>query len=96
MQFYAERVPEKIDGLAGAVGVPDSVTDTQARADRAVAIMEKMVNDVEIDRNLGNYDVKKSDLRGYAEAAVATRRLMLQSPVDATIEDVEAVLQAIY
>ena len=96
MQFYAERVPEKIDGLAGAVGVPDSVTDTQARADQAVAIMKKMVNDVEIDRNLGNYDVKKSDLRGYAEAAVATRRLMLQSPVDATVEDVEGILEEIY
>ena len=96
MRFYAERVPEKIDGLAGAVGVPDSVTDSQERADQAVAIMEKMVNDVEIDQKLGNYRVEESDLRDYAETTVATRRLMLQSPVDATVEDVEAVLQSIY
>jgi alcohol dehydrogenase class IV len=96
MQFYAERVPEKIDGLAGAVGVPDSVIDKQARADQAVAIMEKMVDDVEIDRKLGNHGVNESDIRGFAEATVATRRLMLQSPVDATVEDVEAVLQGIY
>ena len=96
MRFYAERVPEKIDGLAGAVGVPDSVTDSQERADQAVAIMEKMVTDVEIDQKLGNYGVAESDLHDYAETTVATRRLMLQSPVDATVEDVEAVLQSIY
>ena len=96
MRFYAERVPEKIDGLAGAVGVPDSVTDSQERADQAVAIMERMVTDVEIDQKLGNYGVAESDLHDYAETTVATRRLMLQSPVDATVEDVEAVLESIY
>ena len=96
MRFYANRAPEQINRLAGAVGVSDSVTDQQARADQAVGIMEKMVNDVEIDRKLGNYGVKEEDLQGIAETTVATRRLMLQSPVDATVQDVLGMLQGIY
>ena len=96
MRFYADRVPEKIDGLASAVGVSDSITDKQARADETVAIMQEMVDDVEIDRKLGHYDLEEADIPGLAEATVATRRLMLQSPVDATVEDVQTILESIY
>jgi alcohol dehydrogenase len=96
MRFYVERTPEKIAALAGPLLVADSVTGGPARAAAALDIIERLIGGLGFDLDLKSYGVKREDLRDMAEVTAATKRLMQQSPVEATADEVEQLFESIY
>ncbi|HJO06867.1 MAG TPA: iron-containing alcohol dehydrogenase [Chloroflexota bacterium] len=96
MRFYVERAPEKIAALADPLLVADSVTGGPARAAAALDIMEGLIGGLSFDLDLKSYGVKREDLHNMAEVTAATKRLMQQSPVEATAYEVEQLFESIY
>jgi alcohol dehydrogenase class IV len=96
MRFYVDRAPEKIAALADPLLVHDDVTGEQDRSRAALNTIEALIGGLGFDLDLQSYGVKRDDLRDMAEVTAATRRLMLQSPVEATADEVEQLFQSIY
>lgn len=96
MRLYVERTPEKIAALADPMLVGDEVTGGPARAQAVMDIMEKLIAGLGFELDLRSYDVKREDLRDMAEVTAATKRIMLQSPVVATADEVEELFQSIF
>jgi alcohol dehydrogenase len=96
MRFYVQRTPEKIAALADPLLVADSVTGGPARAAAALDIMETLIGGLGFDLDLQSYGVKREDLRDMAEVTAATKRLMQQSPVEATADEVEQLFESIF
>ncbi len=96
MRFYVERAPEKIAALADPLLVRDKLSGDEDRAAAALDTMETLIGGLGFDLDLRSYGVQRDDLRDMAEVTAATRRLMLQSPVEATADEVEELFQSIY
>jgi alcohol dehydrogenase len=101
MRFYVERAPEKIAMLADPLGVDDRLsagrmTDVKGRAQAALDIMESLIGGLGFELKLQSYGVDRDDLRDMAEVTAGTKRLMQQSPVEATADEVEGLFQSIY
>jgi alcohol dehydrogenase class IV len=79
----AALLGEDVDGLTGA----------QA-AERAIAAVIKLRNDIGIPQRLRDLGVKQDQLRGFAEKSFGIRRILRVNPRLPTVEDIEAVFRA--
>lgn len=95
-RFYAQKVPDRMAELAGPLGVPDSVSEPQDRADRVINIVEKLVSDIGIDTRLSTYGILEDDIPEMARLTAESERLQLQSPAQATSKEVESMLRAAF
>ena len=96
MRFCAERAPDRTAGLAPHLGVPDSVTGEQARARAAVDRMAELVDRVGLPTRLGEAGVKREWLPEVARISADNKRLMQQSPVQATEAELLDLLESAY
>ncbi|MCH7630092.1 MAG: iron-containing alcohol dehydrogenase, partial [Proteobacteria bacterium] len=96
MRFCAERVPNLMAGIAEPLGVPDTVAGDEARARAAVDRMVELVDQVGLPTQLSNAGVKRAWLPDVARIAAGTKRLMRQSPVQATEAELLEMLEAVY
>jgi alcohol dehydrogenase class IV len=63
-------------------------------AQRAVAAVEKLREDVGIPARLGQLGVKEAQLRGFAEKAFAVKRILRVNPREVTLESLEGILRS--
>ena len=69
------------------------LTEHQA-ADRAVAAVEKLRNDIGIPRRLSDLGVRPEQLRPFADKAFGIKRILRVNPRPMTVEDLENILRA--
>jgi alcohol dehydrogenase class IV len=69
------------------------LTDNQA-ADRAIAAVERLRNDIGIPRRLSDLGVRPEQLRPFADKAFGIRRILRVNPRPMTVEDLEGILRA--
>ena len=81
MRLTAERNPTLLADLAAPLGVPADVTDAPERAQAAVAVMERLVAQVELPTQLREVGVERSWLPDVAAATLSNTRVVLNSPV---------------
>jgi alcohol dehydrogenase class IV len=65
-------------------------------AERAVAAVERLRDDIGVPRRLRDLGVTLDQLRPFAEKAFAIRRVMRVNPRPASVEDLEGILRAAY
>ena len=85
--------PEKYAMIAEILGCDPGGKNLNERAECAAAGFRKLLADLEIKAGLSAYGIKREDLRGIAERAAATRRLMDNNPRRATADRLEALLE---
>ena len=93
MAFNCLAVPEKYARISTVLGCDPSGKNINERAESASAGFAKLLADLNVKPGLAPYGVKRSDLRGIAERAAATQRLMENNPRKATADDLEALLE---
>ena len=96
MRFCAERVPDRLAGMAPHLGVPDSLTGDAARAAAAVEQIAKLVDQVGLPTRFGQVGVKREWLPQVAQITADSKRLMLQSPAQATADELLELLESAY
>ncbi len=95
-KFFARTVPEKMAELAGPLGVSPKIASPAARADAAIAVVEQLVADLEIDTRMSSYGVRMDDIDEMARLTAESERLQLQSPNQASFEELREMFQGIY
>ncbi len=71
------------------------LTERQA-AERAVAAVEKLRDDIGIPRRLRDLGVAEEQLRPFAEKAFGIRRILRVNPRSATVDELEAIYRAAF
>jgi alcohol dehydrogenase len=69
------------------------LTENQA-ADRAIAAVEKLRNDIGIPKRLSDLGVRTEQLRPFADKAFGIKRILRVNPRPMTVEDLEGILQS--
>ena len=95
-KFYAEQVPDQMAQLAGPLGVSGKIAGPQARADGVIAVVEQLVDDLEIETRLSAYGVRRNDLDEMAQLTADSERLQLQSPTQATFEQLREMFDSVF
>ncbi len=95
-KFYAEQVPDQMAQLAGPLGVSGKIAGPQARADGVIAVVEQLVDDLEIETRLSAYGIRRNDLDEMARLTADSERLQLQSPTQATFEQLREMFDSIF
>ncbi len=70
--------------------------DEAAAAERAIAAVERLRDDIGIPRRLRDLGVTEAQLRPFAEKAHGIRRILRVNPRPATVDDLEAILRAAF
>jgi alcohol dehydrogenase len=96
MRFNLPARRREMANIARLLGEDVAGLDEQAAAERAVAAVERLRDDVGIPRRLRDLGVREAQLRPFAEKAHGIRRILRVNPRPATVEDLEAILRAAY
>ena len=96
MRFFADRVPQRVAGMAEPLGVPASISGDAERARAAVDRMSQLVDSVGLPTRLSNAGVKHEWLPEVARISAGTTRLMQQSPAQATEAELLEMLEAVF
>ncbi len=95
-KFYAQQVPEKMAELARPLGVSDKISSPSARADAVIAVVEQLVDELDINTQLSSYGVAADDIDEMARLTADSERLQMQSPTQASFAQLQAMLHSIY
>ncbi len=95
-KFYAQQVPEKMAELARPLGVSDKISTPSARADAVIAVVEQLVDELDINTQLSYYGVAADDIDEMARLTADSERLQIQSPTQASFAQLQAMLHSIY
>lgn len=96
MRLTAERVPGLMSELAEPLGVPDSLTEATERARAAVAVMERLVDQVGLPTRLHEVGVERSWLPDVAAATLSNTRLVLNSPIQPDADELTGLLEGVF
>jgi alcohol dehydrogenase class IV len=96
MAFNCLASPEKYAEAAGILGCDPSGKNLNERAKSVVAGFESLLADLDVKPGLRPYGIKREDLRGMAERAAASQRLMGNNPRRGTADELEALLEEHY
>ena len=91
--FNCHAVPEKYGEIAEILGCDTRGKNVFEAAEMAVEGFTKLMRDVDIEPGLKAYGVKEEDIRGIAERAAASARLMDNNPRQATADQLEALIR---
>lgn len=94
--FNCIAAPEKYARVAKILGCATDGLDVNEQARMAVHGFERLLKDVNVKPGLEPYGIKREDLRGIAERAAASARLMGNNPRQGTADDLETLLQEYY
>ena len=79
--------------IARLLGEDTSGLSEANAAERAIAAVEKLRQDIGIPARLGELGVKAEQLRGFAEKAFAVKRILRVNPREVTAESLEGILR---
>lgn len=91
--FNCMAAPEKYARIARILGCDVAGKDLQEQAACAAGGFEKLLGDLNIRPGLAAYGVKREDIRGIAERAAMSGRLMTNNPRKATADDLEQLIE---
>lgn len=91
--FNCHASPEKYGEVAEILGCDTRGKSVVEAAEMAVTGFTKLMKDVDIQPGLKAYGVKEEDIRGIAERAAASARLMNNNPRQATADQLEALIK---
>ncbi len=91
--FNCLAAPEKYARIAEILGCDPGLKTESERAQSAVAGFERILSDLGVKPGLAAHGVKREDIRGIAERAAATERLMRGNPRQGTVDDLEKLLE---
>lgn len=91
--FNCMAAPEKYARVAEILGCNTTGMNVYEKAECAVAGFERLLSDLNVQPGLAVYGVKREDIRGIAERAAATQRLMENNPRKATADDLEKLIE---
>ncbi|SFJ53759.1 Alcohol dehydrogenase, class IV [Desulfomicrobium apsheronum] len=91
--FNCLASPEKYARIAEILGSDVVGNNMDERAQSAVAGFEKLLFDLGVKPGLEAHGVKREDIRGIAERAAATRRLMDNNPRKGTADELEKLIE---
>ncbi len=96
MRLCADRVPDRMAGMAEHLGATNGATGDAQRARASVDRMVELVDKVGLPTRLGQAGVEHASLPEVARISFGTRRLMDQSPVQVTESELLEMLEAVY
>ncbi len=91
--FNCHAAPEKYGEIAEILGCDTRGKNVFEAAEMAVEGFTKLMRDVDIEPGLKACGVKEEDIRGIAERAAASARLMDNNPRQATADQLEALIR---
>ncbi len=91
LEVLIEVVPEKLAKIAGMLGYDDEPS-IKKRAARSVEAIKDLLSGFEFPNGLYDLGIKESDIPSIAEKTLLMRRLLNQSPVDASKKLIERIL----
>jgi len=91
--FNCLAAPEKYARIAAILGCDPDLKTENDRARSVVAGFEKLLADLDIEPGLAAHGIQREDIRGIAERAAGTQRLMRDNPRQGTADDLEKLLE---
>jgi alcohol dehydrogenase class IV len=91
--FNCLAAPEKYARIAEILDCDSGLKTVSDRAESAVAGFEKMLADLGVTPGLATHGIRRADIRGIAERAAGTQRLMRGNPRQGTADDLEKLLE---
>ena len=85
--------PEKYAQIAEILGATTTNSSIFSKAESAIEAFTKLLSDLDITPGLKAYGVKEEDIRGIAERAAASKRLMDNNPRKATADELEILIK---
>lgn len=95
MRQAADRNPALVSELAEPLGVSADVTGTPERAQAAVGVMERLVDQVGLPTTLREVGVERSWLPDVAAATLSNTRVVQNSPVQPDVGELTRLLEGI-
>ncbi len=96
MRLAAERNPTLMSELASPLGVPADTADATERAQAAVAVMERLVEQVGLPTRLQEVGVERAWLPDVSAATLTNTRVVSNSPVQPNAAELTSLLEGIY
>ena len=96
MRLTADRDPALMAELAEPLGVPADLTAAPERAQTAVAVMERLVEQVGLPTRLREVGVERAWLPDVAAATLSNTRVVANSPVQLDAAELTSLLAAAY
>lgn len=96
MRQVADRNPALLAELAEPLGVPADVIGATERAEAAVTVMERLVDQVELPTTLREVGVERAWLPGVAAATLSNTRVVQNSPVQPNAAELTRLLEGIF
>ncbi len=96
MRLAAEQNPALMAELADPLGVSSDVSGATERAQAAVAVMERLVDQVGLPTRLEEVGVQRAWLPDVAAATLTNTRVANNSPVQPDADELTSLLEGIY
>lgn len=96
MRFNLPARLEEFAAVARLLGEDVTGLDAQQAAERGVAAVERLRDDIGIPARLRDLGVKQEQLRGFAEKASGIKRILRVNPRAVTADDLEGIYQAAF
>lgn len=96
MRFNQPARLAEFAAIARLLGDDTSGLDAEAAAERGVAAVEKLRNDIGIPGRLRDLGVRREQLRPFAEKAFGLKRILRVNPRPVTTEEVEGIYEAAF
>jgi alcohol dehydrogenase class IV len=96
MRFNLPARRKEFATIARLLGEDVAGLDEQAAAERAVAAVERLRNDIGIPGRLRDLGVTEDQLRPLAERAFGIKRILRVNPRPVTADDLEGILRAAF
>jgi alcohol dehydrogenase class IV len=96
MRFNLPARRRELATVARLLGEDLTGLDEQAAAERAVAAVERLRQDIGIPQRLRDIGVTEAQLRPFAEKAFGIKRILRVNPRAVTVDDLEGILRAAY
>jgi alcohol dehydrogenase class IV len=96
MRFNMPARLKEFATIARLLGEDTSGLDEQAAAEKAIAAVERLRQDIGIPQRLRDLGVQENQLRPFAEKAFGIKRILRVNPRSVTLEDLEAILTSAF
>ena len=96
MRYNAPARPAAFASLARLLGEDVAGLGDEAAAERAVAAVERLRDDIGVPSRLRDLGVTEAQLRPFAEKAFGVRRILRVNPRTPTVDDLEGILRAAF
>ncbi len=96
MRFNMPARFKEFAALARLLGEDTNGLGEAAAAEKAIAAVEKLRNDIGVPRRLRDIGVKEEQLRPFAEKAAGIQRILRVNPRPVTVDDLHGILKTAY